>query len=477
MRKKLVLSIICVLCVVFSIFTLSGCSTNKGNQDASVANFVGGTSPFETLETFVTKFPDRTATQSYGLDRSKDAALWISEQFSSLGYTSFYENGLDTFMYDNGVTKRTELGYNVVYKKESPSDKVVVIGAHYDNVADVTIDGVLLGGDGTYNNGVGVATLLEVAKVLKDKDLPFDVEFVAFGAEEFGWYGSQRFLSNYSNKNNIMLMVNFDRNAIGDYVYMYSSEAKTKHNKYFYDIARQNNLCIADMPSYLSPAFGALVGNAIHINEANYADSQIFLAEGINIVNFLSMNFKPNEVVESDGKSNIAYTSDDSFNIVVERLGGREQAKQTIDKQINSAISAVVYAFESEDFVNVMSVSKANNGLDVFADSKIISYISYGLIGGSILALVIIYFVLKKRVKPHDVYINTIYGRFNTTTGEMEQKATPNNNTGDNVGNVFGEEFNRNTSNDNNFGESSNANNGNVSSGNSDKTTDIFGDF
>ena len=83
--------------------------------------------------------------------------------------------------------------------------------------------------------------------------------------------------------------------------------------------------------------------------------------------------------------------------------------------------------------------------------------------------------MLKKSVKPHDVYINTIYGRFNATTGEMEQKATSNNNTCDNVGNVFGEEFNQKSHSDDNF--SDNSNNGNVSSGNSDKTTDIFGDF
>ena len=155
---------------------------------------------------------------------------------------------IDTFNYENSYTEKIETAYNVVYKKESASDKKVVIGAHYDNVFDVKYNNIALCSDGTYNNGVGVATLLELAKVLANKTFDFDIEFVAFGAEEFGWYGSGHYLNNQTDKDNIVLMINFDRNAIGDYVYMYSSEAETKHNQFFYDVVTENNLCIADLP-------------------------------------------------------------------------------------------------------------------------------------------------------------------------------------------------------------------------------------
>lgn len=475
MKKKLSLILICLICVVISVFTLVGCTGTKGYQNV-VSDFVGGTTPFETLEEFVTKFPDRTAIQSYNNDKSKDAALWISEQLASFGYESNYEDGLDVFTYQNGVTKRNELGYNVVYRKSSNatnnSNKVVVVGAHYDNVFDIAFNGTKLYSDGTYNNGVGVATLIELARVLQNVDLPFNVEFVAFSAEEFGWFGSERYLAQCSFKNDIMLMINFDRNAIGDNVYMYSSEAKTKHNKYFYDIVKENNLPITDIPTYLNPAFGSYFEGSIKIHEANYADSQLFLEQGINIINFLSMNFKPGAVVESEGQANISYTSNDRFDMVINRLGGIEQAKQTIDSQINSAISTVVYAFQKEDFVSVISSSKANNGLDNFANSNIMSYISYGLIGGGILIFVILYFVLRSSVKPHDVYVNTIYGRLNTTTGKIEVPNTPpNSNAGGNVGNVFGNEFDSAQNNGN--GE----NRGGANSGNKDKINDIFGDF
>lgn len=476
MKKRLILCLVTIFSLFIMIFTLSGCSNNAGNQNADLANFVSGTTPFETLETFVTKFPDRTSTQSNNSDPSKDAALWIAEQFASFGYDTHYNKGADTegldiFTYNNQVTSKMETAYNVVFKKESASEKTVVVAAHYDNVYDIKVNNQQLATDGTYNNGTGVATLIETARVLKDIDLPFDVIFVAFAAEEFGWYGSERFLSNYVDKENIMLMINFDRNAIGDYVYMYSSEAKTKHNKFFYDIVRDNNLCIADLPSFRAPALTPVPSNSYFSNEANWADSDLFLAEGINIVNFISMNFTPFGVEEIKGQDSIAYTKNDTFDNIVLRLGGGDLAKQKIDKQINSAVSVVVYAMQDENFVNVMTTSKANNGMDTFASFKVISIIAYSLIGVAIVVLLVCYFVVGKTAKTHDIYIDTIYGRINKNTGKVENSVNKECNKGDNTGNIFGNEFDNKNS--NNAANSNNTNGKN----NRDKTNDIFGDF
>lgn len=479
MKKKIILCLISIFSVFIMIFSLTGCSYNTGNQDATVANFVQGTTPYETLKTFVTKFPDRTSTITYSVDKCKDVANWISEQFESFGG---YTGRIDTFNYENSYTEKIETAYNVVYKKESASDKKVVIGAHYDNVFDVKYNNIALCSDGTYNNGVGVATLLELAKVLANKTFDFDIEFVAFGAEEFGWYGSGHYLNNQTDKDNIVLMINFDRNAIGDYVYMYSSEAKTKHNQFFYDIVKENNLCIADMPAFKSQAYSFDFSNYLYLHEANYADSQMFLNEGINIINFVSMNFKTFEVVESDGKNDIAYTEDDNFVNVVKRLGGEDAAKTTIDKQINSAISSVVYAFEKENFLQVMTDSKANGGFEGLANAKIITIVNYCILGFGIVFLVILYFVLRVKAKKHDVYINTVYGRVNTTTGKIEQNGNSANQSSGNVGQVFGNEFDSQQGNagrvfGDEFGSKDNSVNTNQNKSDDDKTKDIFGDF
>lgn len=268
-------------------------------------------------------------------------------------------------------------------------------------------------------------------------------------------------------------MINFDRNALGDFVYMYSSEAKTKHNDLFYKVAKENNLCISDLPSYKAPSMVDILSADLYKHEANKTDSEVFLSEGINIVNFISMNFSPKGVVESAGKDQINYTDNDNLVKIVKMYGGEEQTKAIIDKQINSAISAVVYAFREANFVEVMTSSKANNGLDIFADTSIMSYIAYGIVGGSIIACVIVYFVLRKKVKPHDVYVNTVYGRVNMNTGKIEGVDITQFKPGENMGNVFGKEFEGNSE---KFDVNSKMDNDSEKE-KKDKTNDIFGDF
>ncbi len=61
----------------------------------------------------------------------------------------------------------------------------VIIGAHYDTVADT---------QGANDNGSGVAALMEVAQRAGGREYPFAVKFVLFGAEETGLHGSVRYV-------------------------------------------------------------------------------------------------------------------------------------------------------------------------------------------------------------------------------------------------------------------------------------------
>lgn len=483
MKKKIFFLVIAILTLTI---ILCGCVANVNNQDETKANFVAGTSPYETLKTFVKQFPNRTSgvidySTGSAVNYSENVAKWLSTQFENMDYSASFDNGLQEFNYDNPYTNQKEKSYNVIYKKESSKTKKVVIGAHYDNVTDLVLGDTAFGGDGTYNNGVGIATLLELAKVLNNKypangieELPFDVEFVAFGAGETGNFGALKYLNSQNNIDDILLMINFDRNAIGDYVYMYSSEAKTEHNKFFYDIAKQNKLCIADLPGNLSPILiGNATNNGIYVNEAMLTDSDVFLNNGINIVNFISMNFSAKGgAAESEGNVNIAYTQNDNFDNVVKRLGGEAQAERIISKQINSAISTVVYAFEHKDFVSTMQNSKANGGQDALLKASTMAYIAFGISGGLILLLLILYFSLRTTIKPHDVYINTVYGRVNVNTGKIVDGS--NQPINENKANSFEEIFDE-------FKKEASKNNSKdaevVSEDKKDKDKDIFGDY
>ena len=82
-------------------------------------------------------------------------------------------------------------------------DETLVIGAHYDTTPN---------SPGANDNGSGVAAVLVVAEELSDDELPFDLRFVLFGAEEIGLNGSFAYVEGLGEggSENILAMINLD---------------------------------------------------------------------------------------------------------------------------------------------------------------------------------------------------------------------------------------------------------------------------
>lgn len=138
--------------------------------------------------------------------------------------------------------------YNVVaIKPGGPS--TVVIGAHYDSVD---------AGPGANDNASGTATLLEIARVLAGRDLPFTFQFVAFGAEELGLIGSRYFVSQLSpeERAHMVAMFNLDMVGVGD-------ELLFAGDQRLVDLARQEATYLAQPSSVLR---GAQAGGSDHVS-------------------------------------------------------------------------------------------------------------------------------------------------------------------------------------------------------------------
>ena len=88
-------------------------------------------------------------------------------------------------------------------------DETLVIGAHYDTTPNSS---------GANDNGSGVAAALVVAEELSDDELPFDLRFVLFGAEEIGLNGSFAYVGGLGEgeSENILAMINLDVVGTGD---------------------------------------------------------------------------------------------------------------------------------------------------------------------------------------------------------------------------------------------------------------------
>ena len=426
--KKKILVFALTLCILMVI--LSGCINSVDKNLGANAKLYGEIDFYSELETFVTKYPRRTSgyvetIDNQRIDYSKEAALYISNELKELGYTTSYKDGLKSFSFSIENSSQSLIGYNVIYKKDNPNTtKKVVIGAHYDNVSDYILTGnEKIGGDGTYNNGAGVAMLLQVAKALADITLDYNVEFVAFGAEEAGNYGAKDYIVNMNanDKDNILLMINFDRVVGGDYVYMYSGEKNYKHNEFMYDKVNENDLMIAPLPHNMKNVILTLDGSdLIYFNQAMLADSNVFGQNNIRYVNFFSMNFSDmsgSTVLESSGKDNISYTKNDNFDYFVARFGGEAKAKEYLNKQASNVYSVIMYALLDENFVSAMESSIITN--ELMLNGKIISIISYSVLASLIVIILVLYFSLKKGTKSHKVLIDTPYGKMDLETRQI----------------------------------------------------------
>ena len=99
----------------------------------------------------------------------------------------------------------TEESRNVIADKPGTADdgRVVVLGGHYDTVPNVP---------GANDNGSGIATLLTIAREIAEREYPFTVRFIAFGAEELGLHGSEYYVGQLSEEeiDSTVAMLNFD---------------------------------------------------------------------------------------------------------------------------------------------------------------------------------------------------------------------------------------------------------------------------
>lgn len=124
---------------------------------------------------------------------------WLKAEYLSYGYTA---SQMEEYSFTNGTATCKNL---VVTKIGTlyPNTFVILCG-HYDTIT----------GKGTNDNGSGVVTIFEVARLLKNIPTEYSVKFINFSGEEDGLIGSQNFVSSVVNgtspKMDIRLVFNID---------------------------------------------------------------------------------------------------------------------------------------------------------------------------------------------------------------------------------------------------------------------------
>lgn len=300
------------LILIFSFIACSFASVSATALPEQPDNY-NDYATYNMLEEFVTANPSRTA----GTQGEKDAAVWIFNRLKNLGYENRALMNFEIYSY---VVDGEDVSYNVVANKVSnqPNAKTVILGAHYDNATAI----YNAGGQGAADNGGGVAVLLTLAQKLANVDLPYNLQFVFFGAEEIGMQGSEFFTDSLTpmQKDEILLMINVDTITHGDNLYVWGEDVNTPQADYFIKVGKGK---VVKTPANKRSVMSNLLGYRPYYNTAHASDHMPFLDVGIPVAFFFSGNLSSGQFgyVENDGMTDILHTPNDTLAYLKERFG------------------------------------------------------------------------------------------------------------------------------------------------------------
>lgn len=196
---KRIKATVLALCLVIGMCTVSFPQTVHAEY---------GDNAYAFMKQLQSNYPYRQVNSSNGM--LSGAEEWLKAQIATMGYE--YMAQPFTMTSADGVTPC--YGENLIFSKQGASDRVIVVGAHYDCVEQTF---------GTDDNASGVGVLLELASIYSTKESPYTIRFILFSAEEPGCLGSQYYVDNLSQeeRDRIACMINIDTIAAGDNMYLY----------------------------------------------------------------------------------------------------------------------------------------------------------------------------------------------------------------------------------------------------------------
>lgn len=187
MKSKFTKTIL-LLCISVTTY-----AQNYNTYYQSVVDNVSATNILADLTTF-----EGFGVKDVGSTNLTDAENWISSRYTSLGYTDVV---LQPFTYSSGTSN------NIIITKTGTvyPNTFIIIDAHYDTI----------NGPGTNDNGSGTVLLLEIARLLKDINTEYSIKFIHFSGEEDGLVGSNYYVDNTVNIDNLDIHLVFNIDQVG----------------------------------------------------------------------------------------------------------------------------------------------------------------------------------------------------------------------------------------------------------------------
>jgi aminopeptidase YwaD len=277
-----------------------------------------------------------TAYEGLGLKRRGTTSLqntydWLKNKYLGFGYTvSQIQEDSYTYTGSPAVCK------NLIVTKVGtlyPNTYVIVCG-HYDSI----------GGTGTNDNGSGLVSILETARLLRNIPTEYSIKFINFSGEEDGLKGSQHYVSAVVNgttpKMDIRLVINLDE--VGGVAGMENNTITCERDQN--NNPSTNNALSATMTDQLITCVGLYSPLNAELSFA-YASDYMSFQSNDEIITGL---FETNETTHKHTNTDLLIYMDPVYNYNV--------AKATIGATLHFAVAATS-ALGNDQFQNESQVS------------------------------------------------------------------------------------------------------------------------
>lgn len=151
------------------------------------------------INNYLTEFASY-GVKTTGTTNNANALAWLKTKYASFGYTS-------SQIVEDPFTFASTSSKNLIVTKTGtvyPNTFVIICG-HFDTIA----------GPGVNDNGSGVSTILEIARILQNVPTEYSIKFINFSGEEQGLLGSEHYVDNVANATNpkmdIKVVFNIDQ--------------------------------------------------------------------------------------------------------------------------------------------------------------------------------------------------------------------------------------------------------------------------
>ena len=386
MRKLMVsLFLICAFCLAFLCVPLT---SNVADAAVIIDTSSARVTAYYYLQNFVSYggFPKTTVDRTPGTLGELYAGTLIENIFQ---YDLFANttpknnntttNGVQTFTYFDEVEQKNMQSQNIIYKiVGSNSDKKVVLCASYDNdfapYADQD-DQIITYGE-AYSEGINasaasVAVLLTIADLIPEGALPFDVEFVFFGANSRDNAGAKYYTQTMTkeDREQTLLIVDISDIALGTNVYFYSGEFGSIHDKFY-----SNQL--TDLTQFKTGLAGASVDAdtpLLYSNPGYCGSTVLFSGLEYNFLHIFAGSYESGVFggkCEYYGTGNISNTENDCIDYIIEN-----HETDLIDNMSGAAI-ATINMLSCPTALEELSKTDSRALYNIFANQSVLPWIT-----------------------------------------------------------------------------------------------------